>query len=422
MKRRPFLIAFVFALVLAAAVVGGLTISQKLVSQPRVEDALGSITDRVIVPGFSALAAQSVDLVEATKKFCALPRSTDKPASKQSLGDVRQAWRNVYLGWKQMEPAAFGPSRRLRLVSRIDFWPLRRWAVDEEINKTGPFEQSAVQRLGAGALGLPVIEYLIYSETSKSSLTNAQPRTCQYLVALSQDVAHSTRRLRDAWTTESSGFDQMVAAVLGEDSSVTTSQGQELLGIVVNQMLSVLTEIEESKLGRPMGLRSGNMKQPESVEAYYSGDGLLAIRANLEGMMQLHGCATEDCYGIGSLIKARAPGLNERVNEAADQLRTALQSAGKVDPKVVDSSANSKDDFDGGESEENEAADPIELWRSLAANGGRLVMPLQDLVMQEPANKATAVFEAVQNLRRLFFTEYVAALGVTPTLSDNDGD
>jgi len=257
-----------------------------------------------------------------------------------ALEAARKSWRNLREAWKTTEAYQFGPARDLRIASNVDFWPLRTWAVEAELAKTGPVDASV---LPSPAKGFSATEMLLFGERSAAPTE----RDCAYLKAVADDFVAQFEALVQAWD----------------------KNPPVMLDAAVNQLVSLAYAIEDMKLARPLGKRHGNTPQPEAVESPLSHNSLADLAANLDGMRAV-------LKKLEPLVERTASGLTAKTLAVVDELAAALAA---VKP-------------------------------NLAAAA----------IAQAP--EAEAAFKASTKLTKILATEYVGALGVTPTFSDNDGD
>lgn len=142
-----------------------------------------------------------------------------------------------------------------------------------------------------------------------------------------------------------------------------------MLDAAVNQLVSLAYTIEDMKLARPLGKRHGNTPQPEAVESSVSNHSLADLAANLDGMRAV-------VKRLEPLVERTAAGLTAKTMAAIDELDQALTT----------------------------------------------VKPHLAAAATAQAPETETAFKASTKLTKILATEYVGALGVTPTFSDNDGD
>ena len=66
---------------------------------PDESEVLISLTDRIVVPGYEALAAEAQDLRQALDGLCAAPSDATLQAAQQAWRDVRAPWMRSEATW-----------------------------------------------------------------------------------------------------------------------------------------------------------------------------------------------------------------------------------------------------------------------------------------------------------------------------------
>ncbi|HET6584229.1 MAG TPA: imelysin family protein, partial [Nannocystaceae bacterium] len=157
-------------------------------------------------------------------------------------------------------------------------------------------------------------------------------------------------------------------------SDTRYSSVKAALDEIVNGIIALLQLVDDTKLARPLGSKTGGTPQPELVPSPYADDSVAMIRANLESTTALW--RGEGGLGLRDLVVLRS-------RELADAVDAAFAAA-------------------------DEALQAIDI-------------PLRDAVVSKPEDVQRAI-DRVKDLRRLFTVDIAQQLDVTVTLSDNDGD
>ena len=328
---------------------------------------LASWGEHVILPGYRDFETTAESLHDAAETLCNAP-------SSEALRDARSAWWDARAPWKQNEILAFGPYREepLRLGPKIDFWPVRVDAIEQILSDTSPI---AADALGAAARGFPVIEYLLYQpDTDIVTDFAASPRRCEYLLAITDDLAHRAREMRRAW--DPAHGDYLGELVEAGRTGAMFDNPTAAVGEIVNRMAFAIENIRADKLGRPLGATTGGSPQPDKAESRFSGRSLDDIRDNLRGIERLYfGDGSQDSKGL-DFYTPRDKGFARAMQ---DQLAAARE--------VLD----------------------------------QIPMPLTVAVIEQPA-PVSATIDQLGELQRLIQVDIINALGLTPRFNDNDGD
>jgi predicted lipoprotein len=186
-------------------------------------------------------------------------------------------------------------------------------------------------------------------------------------VALASNVSEQVTQLRDAWEPTGGDFGaDLVSSGIGGNAFPTL---QAAFDEVVNRMIFTAENVEEEKLGKPLGVVGGGPR-PDLVETPRSGDAEAGILADLAGIDRVYRTA------LGAVV--------------------ALLSA-DVDANVRQLLA--------------EALDAV----------AAIPTPLADAVVENP-DAVRAAYEAVQRLRRALTLDVASVLGVTLSIGGTDGD
>ena len=231
-----------------------------------------SWAEQLIVPGFQDFANQTQLLLTAAESFC----DTIEPSTLQ---DSQNAWRDTRGSYKRLEVFAFGPHKEYpgRFGPAIDTWPAREEDILELLNGTKEISTSLITNGGATKRGLPVIEWFLFanSENLLNETVN-NPRRCEILLAVSEDLTLSAQGLAERWSTNEGSF-------LNELTDPETVQGmyddsKESFAEIVNRMWFTFENIQRDKLGRPLGNESNGSPQPENLESRFSENAIEDIK------------------------------------------------------------------------------------------------------------------------------------------------
>ena len=327
---------------------------------------LQTLTNAVVLPGYRALVVQATNLEVAVDGLVSAPGA-------ETLAIAQDAWRATRRAWRETEAFRLGPSESLHTAARVD-WPTANTdQIDTEIAGSAAFSSAYVDTLGAPKVGLQAIEYFLFDPVggdaavadALSGPTNGRRRA--YLVALASNVSEQVPELRDAWEPTGGDFGaDLVSSGIGGNAFPTL---QAAFDEVVNRMIFTAENVEEEKLGKPLGVAGGGPR-PDLVETPRSGDAASGIIGDLVGIDLIYRTA------LGSVVKPLSADVDAEVRQL---LTAAIEAVGAI---------------------------PV---------------PLAVAVVQDPED-VRAAYEAVQALRRSLTLDVASVLGVTLSFGGTDGD
>jgi predicted lipoprotein len=332
--------------------------------RPRV---LGHVAHEVAEPAFASFQAAADAAASATAALCDAP--TDA-----TLAAARDAWHAERDAWDRLLPLSFGPIAEQMQAGPLDFWPVRPDTIEAAI--TDATDAAAITRTwldgkGTSAKGMPALEYMLFAADALPALTDA--RRCAYAEVLAADIAARATALHTAW---SPGFaDTLARAGAGSELYSSSQLG---LDAVVNASIDALFMMVKAKFDTPLGNLTGAAVDPELLESRYAARSVRDLQRNLDGVWAVyHGADPQaPAEGVSTLVQAIDPALDERVR---------MQYARTVD--VV-------------------AAIPEPIADALTTDRSAVQLARDEL----------------DTLRRMFKLDVASTLGVTLSLSDNDGD
>ncbi|HWB82382.1 MAG TPA: imelysin family protein [Nannocystaceae bacterium] len=318
------------------------------------------------LPHHESLGTSSAALPPAFE-FCAAPNAA-------AITAAQDAWRLAASDWAGVEAFFYGPAKDDHVDAAVWFWPTRPELIEELLAGDAPIDAALVDGFGAADKGLPAIEAQLFDPTGGDVLTRFDPadpiaaRRCALVRELAIDVGEHAGALAETW---SSGY----ADDLAEPPNPRYEDERAALDEMVNGIIFLLQLVDDHKLGIPFGSKSNGMAQPDMVESRYADQSLAAIATNLATVRKLY-LGVGDGLGLQDLVLARSPMLDDEIVLALDQADAAI------------------------------AAIPPPLRVAV----GDSFVPVQNAI------------DAVKQLRRLFTADLPQQLGVTVTISDNDGD
>lgn len=334
-----------------------------------------SLGVNVILPTYDDLVAQTTMLADTVNSFCAAP-------SDPGLAEAQDAWRRTRGPLKRSEAFLFGPVKDLGINQAIDFWPTRPNNIEDAIAGDGDFDQAFVESLGTSAKGLPAIEYLLFDPVGGNAAILARltdPTTgahrCDYLSALAVNVQSQAQTLRDAWDSDDGAFLQNL--IEAGDSKPYPNVSMAISDFV-NSMIFLSEAVQGTKLGGPLGKKTGGNPSPSSAESFFSDNSLEDIISNLEGLKSLYLAqyGGQDGLGFDDYIRSKDPVLADEITLQIDAALDAVRSI------------------------------PPPLTTAVELNSG----PVE------------AAYNEVRQVQVLLESQFASLLGATVTFNDNDGD
>ncbi len=326
---------------------------------PRL-DVLASLAEHVALGHYHAFEQQAATLEAKATAVCAAVDATQLAATQAAWWDAREPW-------KRAEVIQFGPVVEYpeRLGPKLDSWPVNAAAVEELVASTDALDFA---QLGSATRGLPVVEYLLWTEAETSLASDA--RRCAVLSGAAADVHTNAALLTQVW--ESTWMPALSDPVPDEDAYDTP---QAVVDEWVNRMAFTVENIRAEKLGKPAGDDSGGTPLPDTLESRTSARSLQDARDTLAGVQDVWtGDVGGDHLGVRDLLDDAE--LAARVDQLFDVAIERLE---------------------------------------------RVPDPLEQTIVIEPEIVAYAQ-EALQALQVVIQVDLAQALGVTITFNDNDGD
>jgi uncharacterized protein len=332
-------------------------------------ELLESWTDDLVVPLYADFETRSTALGTSLDGLCSAP-------TNDALAAAQRAWSDARDPLKRAEVFAFGPYSRpeFRIGPKIDSWPARPAEIEELLASEAPVDPASVAELGIWQKGMPAIEYLIYPPAG-SLTTLSEPRRCEYLRSLGDELVSRARELHLAWAPEGQNFADQVSGA-GRTSTAFRSL-KDAFSEIINRMGFTVENVRRDKLGGPLGDAAGGTAQPDVAESRFSGRSIQDILDNLAGLEVLYfGDPARSLPGVTRYAEERGQNFDERVTAALGAARSSLSS---------------------------------------------LDVPLTQAVTSEP-DRVREASDRLGELQTLFQVDLIGALGLSLSFNDNDGD
>lgn len=318
--------------------------------------------DAFIIPGYEALLQHTSMLKQSVQSFS---------ANEPNITNLRVHWQFVAEMWQRVHVYDFGPADGSMgtLGQNIAIFPISEEKLQAYINQ----DDTSFQNFDRDTRGIYAIEYLIFTKESYSDFSESE---LNYLVALVNHLNSEVEKVYNAWNTD------YRASFIEQNG---TDAGSSISALVNAYALS-FENIKNFKLGIPLGLRPGQIaSEPQRVEAYYSGLGLILLNTHFQALKNLW-------LGDSELTQRSSLGLQEYL----------LSVSGG--PELVELSMNAFQEID----------DQLD---SVVQNGGNL-----KTLVESSDNSVIELHNLFQRHTRFFKSDLASLLGIYITYNSGDGD
>ncbi|ALJ00206.1 imelysin family protein [Rufibacter tibetensis] len=334
---------------------------------------LANYADNLLLPGYIAFKAEVGEMATAITSFTANPSSA-------TLTNARKEYQEAYLAWQTVSMYEFGPADEQMLRNTLNIYPVTVNQIESNVN-SGTYDLGASANLAAQ--GFPAIDYLLFGQATQEAVVEKFASAAQaanrkkYLQDITAKIKQVVDATHTAWTSGNTAQSFRESGGTAVGSSV---------GNLVNQLNFEIDLTKRAKVGIPAGKFTAGTSQPERTEAFYSKNSLALLKRNLE--------ANRAIFLGQSAAGVNGPGLDDYLNH--------VDAAKKYNGKSLAEAITQQ--FDA----------------ALAAVNA-ITVPLSEAVSTQP-QAVNKVYEELQKLIVLTKTDLPAALGVSITYTDNDGD
>jgi uncharacterized protein len=227
---------------------------------------LTNFSQNIIIPAYQDHLSNVETLETKVNNFIAT-------LTVESLTEARSAWQTAALSWKRAEIFNFGPVDDLSVETAMDFWPVSTTGIESSVTAYDG-TSTYLDGIGSNKKGLAAIEYMLFHAGQETIINEfAEEKRREYIALLMAELSDRIEGLLLTWVTTYA--DQFV------ESTGTDSRASAVL--VSNQMLILIEDVKNYKLGTPFGMSSGT-PHPELVESPFAGYSMEMIRANIEAI------------------------------------------------------------------------------------------------------------------------------------------
>ena len=335
---------------------------------PEEEAVLASLTDLIIVPGYTELARESGDLGSALTTLCS---SLDE----KSIESARESWRDVRQVWTRSQATWFGPVMDRRTVGLVDWPEVEPDRIESVLSERPGLSVDDVRyTLSSSQRGLGAVEYLVFGDDALEQLASDSNR-CDYLVTLGQVIEDEAAAVLEEWTVKREEGEGSYSGYFTGRASASLITKQAVAELVRTQVFLVRT-IVDMRLASVLGLRESG----QDLSAIPGGQGhnsLADLRNQVLGLRDMYqGHDSEDGLGISDIVRPQSDSTDYRMREHFASAIAAIDSV------------------EG---------------------------PLVHAILERP-DQVRAVYDRLDYLQVTLNTEVVSQLAVAVGFSDTDGD
>ena len=331
------------------------------------EAVLESLTDLVIVPGYTKLAEESTSFRSSLEGLCS-------GLDGKSLESARQSWRDMGRVWMRSQSTWFGPVMDRRTVGLVG-WPEVEPDRLESLlsDRPGLSDDDVRYTLSSSQRGLGAVEYLLFGDGLER--LSSDSNRCEYLVTLGRVIEDETAAVLGEWTVKRDEGKGSYSGYFTGRASASLITKQAVADLVRTQVF-LLRTIVDMRLASALGLRESG----QDLSAIPGGEGqnaLADLRNQVLGIRDMYeGHDSEEGQGISDIVRGRS----EETDEAMlDHFKATLA-----------------------------AIDAVEG-------------PLIEAIVERP-EQVRAVYDRLDELQVTLNTEVVSHLAVAVGFSDTDGD
>ncbi|QDI75120.1 MULTISPECIES: imelysin family protein [Leisingera] len=229
-----------------------------------------SITDKLILPAFEELAADSRTLARAAQADC----------DAQS-GALRAAYGEAFDAWIAASHFRFGPTETDSRAFALAFWPDSRSKTPKALaglirsEDAGIKDPAAFAGYSIAARGFYALEFLLYDP--QLSTAGTPEYRCALTRAVSTDIAATSQAISADWQ-------QNYAAELRAPGSRYQTE-DEITQELFKALTTGLQVLDGMRLGRPLG--TYQKPRPDRAEARRSGRSLRHVLVSLNALEPL---------------------------------------------------------------------------------------------------------------------------------------
>jgi uncharacterized protein len=292
--------------------------------------------------GLSLVKNNATSFLESAQKFqkslvefC----SSDIPNKtiKNSLANKRfEELLRSYYELHGFAIANLQPTETTSPLTELHYRTLNRCFVDVQVLNTKN-KQNNLETMHVSVKGLNAIEYLLYDTELKSqcnikkhpeiAIWNSLPSTekkadrCEHALFLTDNLVKKAEEISSSWNPKNPEYEKNLNL-----SEFTVSEKNMIKNMV--RALSMLEEIKDEDLGKPLGLNSlctndTDNKCVDAVQHTYSGLSLMAIVSSLESFKKIFNGENIEDFSMNDYLEEKGQmqigiKMNRAINDAIE--------------------------------------------------------------------------------------------------------
>lgn len=321
-------------------------------------ELLTHLADNYILLEYSNLQSKVNALIASWSSF-------EKQPTEIQFDTLKNQWKSAYVRFQFVKMFDFGPGMNQNLTMSLGTFPTDSMTIEANI-QSGSYNLSSISNYDA--IGFPALDYLLFKSNAYQDITTSLTRK-KYIREVVLKMKNEIDQTVSEWTTYRNSF------VDGSSNSSTSP-----FSLLVNNYIRDYEVLKWTKLGYPLGANTGSTKNPNYLEARYSGIGKDLLSANLLALQNVYlGKGSNGTNGKGFNDYLIALGKNTTASTLTSNWNLFNQQC-----KALNSNLE--------EALTNETQQMIDLYN------------------------------AIHNNTIALKTDMVGAFGVLITYSDNDGD
>ena len=309
------------------------------------------------------------------KKLSEQFENAELPLTDYQIEEFRKQWLMAKLAWARNEKLEIGKVYDKNIFNHINWWEPSTKIIDRNLFETkSNFNQEYIDNQGTGSKGFSTIEYLLfdqevaYFDSLKLKESPIAKTSLAYLKAISKNLSLKSEEVYSIWKEDKKNF------VENAPSTYNNS-----LSTLVNKLYFTIETVYVKKIAKPLGKKSGGEIRPNACEALRSEKSLNIIQENIKSVEAIFQIGEENnLYAYIDFLQKKSyqSGLSEDIKIALAEIDKSL--------KVIE-------------------------------------YPLSEAIIKDKESVENA-YQKIRILLDLVKVDVANILGVTISITDNDGD
>ena len=307
-------------------------------------------------------------LVTKSEGFNACVETLKSSGAEADFEALKACWKDVAEHWQLSRFFMVKDLKYSTQEQALAYWPINQTKVDANVNLSTPITQTWVAGIGSNQKGIYTLERLIFSYTWADVTANSN--ILNYISAIAKENIKAAKLLNSTWT------DTYKAKFIENTDNFVTST----VPILTNRIIEYSEFAKNEKLGFALGLVKYTDVDPDKLESIYAQYSMELMLKNLDVVENVYlGGNQETMIGYDDYLLSfgqQGKALDTKIKAQMSKLKTQLTTV------------------------------PKPAYTNLTTGSVAY----------------TQLYEDWKALIKLFKTEFITILDVTPTFSDGDGD